>query len=157
MLTIFVLGAYRTFDPGNRDLLLLQGLRDALCSEGWDAFLAIDDRATELLRGTDPHPLPKTRQLAAHADACFFVLTRTGRLAGVVAELTALQLERPRHAGRRVVFVEDGYPMSSILDADQAGVLSIPPIVTVPFETTVELRAAASNYAAILHRYGPLR
>lgn len=157
MLTIFLLGAYRTFDPGDRDLTLLQDLRDLLRQEGWDAFLAIDERATDLIGGIDPHPLPKTRQLAERADACFFVLTGTGRLAGVVAELTTLQLERPQGAGRRIVFVEDGYPMSAILDADQAGVLSTPPVIVVPFDSPAELHRSAANYAALLHRYGTLR
>lgn len=153
---IFLLGAYRSFEPHDRDLRLLRGLRDELRTVGWDAFLAIDDRAVELLGAEDPPPLSKTRRLAARSDACFFVLTGTGRLAGVVAELTSLQIERPERAGRRVVFVEEGYPLSSILDADQEGILAAPRVVTVPFEGVKELHRSAVNYAALIARYGDL-
>lgn len=152
---VFLLGAYRSTVPGRPDLTLLEDLRDHLCSEGLDAFLAIDDRAADLL-GEDPPPLEKTLMLAQVSDLLLFVLTRTSRPEGVVAELATLQSEDPSGAPRRIVFHDSSYEISSVLDPGQKGILGRPPVPVVPFEGRAELLESALDYAHHLWRYGRL-
>lgn len=152
---VFILGAYRSFGSGDPDLRLLGELRDHLRAHDIDAFLALDDRAVEIL-GRDPPPLEKTLRLADVSDLLYFVLTPTSRAEGVVAELATLQGEDPAGAGRRVVFYDVGYELSSVLDPDRRGVLGRPPLPVVPYEGRDELFAAALDLAEHVRRYGRL-
>lgn len=144
---IFILGAYRSLDGTDHDLTILKDLRDHLRDENFDAYLAIDDRALELLDGRDPPPWQKTRDLAKMSHGLFFVLTGSGRLEGVSAEVTTLQLEEPHRADRRVVFHEEGQPLSAVLDPEKEGVLGVPPVTVVTYRDEQHLRSVAVAHA----------
>jgi hypothetical protein len=127
----------------------------ALRAAGHDAFLS-GDRRSRQLAGEGLTPREMTEGLEALCDMAIYVAAREGRGDGWVSELTAMQLKRPEDAHKRVLLIQAGYPLSSILSAAQGGYLATPPVAVVPWSNDRELRQRAVRYASHMSRYGRL-
>jgi hypothetical protein len=155
-LQIFLLGSFGDLTPGGSKARgVLERLRQGLRSLGWDAYIS-GDRPSLELTGSRLPPRRMTEVLEPLAGLSIFVATVEGRPDGWVSELTALQIKNPRGAERRALLVEVGYPLSSILDPEQEGYLSDPPILVFTWKDEQELLAEADVLANFVVRLGRL-
>ena len=155
-LKVFVLGSFRDVRPSRgRSLGVLQRLVGFLRAEGWDAFLSGDARSVELA-GAPLEPRLMTEVLEARCDLALFVGVKAGRGDGWVSELTALQIQNPEGATKRVLLLEAGYPLSALLDPLQQGYLADPPVIIGTWIGEHELRVLANRCAAHAARHGHL-
>lgn len=104
---------------------LLEGLVVSLRVQGADAFLSGDPRSLALAGGR-LSPRRMTEVLEPLADLSVFVGWAQGRADGWVSELTAMQVKHPERAPARLVALEEGYPLTSILDPEIGGYLADP-------------------------------
>lgn len=124
----FRIGGFTDF--GGRSTVskqLLENLVRALRRLGWDAFLSGDPRSVAIA-GARLNPRQMTEVLERTADLSVYVGWAEGRGDGWVSELTAMQLAHPERAPRRLVALEEGYPLASVLDPDKGGYLLEPPV-----------------------------
>ena len=125
---IFVLGGFADIGgAASTSKRLLEHLVAGLNGRGWDAFLSGDARSEELA-GAALTPREMTEALEALADLAIYVGWVQGRGDGWASELTAMQLKHPERAGRRLVALEEGYPLTTILDPHSGGYLADPPV-----------------------------
>jgi len=125
---IFVLGGFTDIgSAASTSKRLLERLVAELVRRGWDAFLSGDPRSVQLARGKLT-PRAMTEVLEGLADLAVYVGWVQGRGDGWVSELTAMQVKHPERAPRRLVALEEGYPLTTILDPGSAGYLSDPPL-----------------------------
>ena len=155
-LNVFVLGSFRDLRPGGTEsLALLRRLVGALRDAGWDAFLSGDARSLEIAGGPLA-PRRMTEVLEQRCDLAIFVGARDGRGDGWVSELTAMQVRNPAGSRRRVLLLEAGYPLTSILDPAQEGYLADPPVMVGLWGDEAELHMMAGECASHFARYGQL-
>jgi len=155
-LRVFVLGSFRDLDPslsGSRQLL--ERVVESLTSIGCDAFLSGDPRSIVLAGGSFP-PRRMTEILEPRADLALYVATAMGRSDGWVSELTAMQIKNPAGSGKRVLLLESGYPLTSILDPLQQGYLCEPYVTIARWTNEVELCNMAKDFAFRTARGGGL-
>jgi hypothetical protein len=125
---IFVLGGFADIGgPASTSKRLLENLVEGLVRGGWDAFLSGDARSLKLA-GSRLTPRQMTETLEALADLAVYVGWSQGRGDGWASELTAMQLKHPERASHRLIALEEGYPLSTILDPDAGGYLADPPV-----------------------------
>lgn len=106
---------------------LLERLVAGLVKRGWDAFLSGDARSVQLAGSRLP-PRAMTEALEPLADVAVYVGWLQGRGDGWVSELTAMQVKHPERAHRRLVALEEGYPLTTVLDPSSSGYLGDPPV-----------------------------
>jgi hypothetical protein len=125
---IFVLGGFADIGgAASTSKRLLEHLVAGLRHGGWDAFLSGDARSAEL-GGAALTPREMTEALEAMADLAVYMGWAQGRGDGWASELTAMQLKHPERAERRLVALEEGYPLTTILDPQSGGYLADPPV-----------------------------
>lgn len=155
-LRVFVLGSFRDLiGPGNRSIAVLRGLVRALRSTGFDAFLSGDRRSLELA-GASLAPRQMTEVLEPLCDLALYVGVLAGRGDGWVSELVAMEIRDPGGANKRVLLLESGYPLSSILDPHQQGYLADHSIMIATWVDESELHDLARDCAFHMARYGRL-
>jgi hypothetical protein len=125
---IFVLGGFADIGgAASTSKRLLEHLVEALVRRGWDAFLSGDARSLELA-GSRLTPRQMTETLEAIADLAVYIGWTQGRGDGWASELTAMQLKHPERASRRLIALEEAYPLTTILDPEAGGYLADPPV-----------------------------
>lgn len=125
---IFVLGGFTDLGgAASTSKKLLERLVAGLVQGGWDAFLSGDPRSLQLT-GSRLTPRQMTESLEGLADLAVYVGWTQGRGEGWASELTAMQLAHPERAGRRLIALEEGYPLTTILDPASGGYLADPPV-----------------------------
>jgi len=153
---VFVLGSFRDLHARRRaSYRRLRRLVLSLRARGFDAFLSGDRRSRELASAS-LRPRQMTEVLEGVSDLAFYVASRDGRGDGWVSELTAMQLQRPDFAHRRLLLVQDRYPLSSILSPEQGGYLATPPVSIAVWTSERELILFAARHASLFRDYGSL-
>ena len=153
---VFVLGSFRDARASRtRSRGVLRRLVEALRAAGCDAFLSGDARSLELA-GHAFAPRPMTDVLEGLCDLALFVGVKAGRGEGWVSEITAMQVLVPERSTRRVVLLETGYPLTSILDPLQQGYLADPPVMIGTWSREAELHDLAIKCATSVARFGRL-
>ncbi len=142
-------------DAGREALGILQRLRGGLRATGFDAYISGDPRSLELA-GTGLRPRRMREVLEPLSDLSIYVATLRGRGDGRVSEITAMQITEPRGSGRRALLIEEGYPLSSILDPSQGGYLADPPITVIYWRGQDQLLAHSIRLANVIARVGRL-
>lgn len=153
-LQVFLLGSFRdTSGGGSRSLGILERLREGLRSKGLDAYISGDARSMKLA-GAGLVPRQMTEVLGPRADLSLYVATLEGRSDGWVSEITAMQIKDPRGGARRALLIEEGYPLSTILDPAEGGYLADPPILVVSWIGEAQLLFHAIRLANLIARFG---
>jgi len=151
---VFVLGSFPDFEgTQGRSRALLGRLADGLNRQGWDAFVSGDRRSVEL-GGGPLSPRRRTEVLERLADLSLYVAALGGRGDGWASEITAMQLLYPEGAERRALLMEQGYPLSAILDPGTLGYLGDPAVFIVAWGDEHELLYTASLLARHVARFG---
>jgi hypothetical protein len=155
-LKVLLLGSFRDCEGGRKEALgTLERLCHGLCSNGFDAFISGDERRLQVA-GPGLQPRQMTELLEPRADLSIYVATLRGRADGWVSEITAMQLSAPRRSERRALLVEEGYPLSSILDPAQGGDLADPPILVLSWRGEAQMLANAIRLGRHVARFGRL-
>lgn len=88
-----------------------------------------------------------TEILEGLCDLAYYVGVKGGRGDGWVSELTAMQIRFPAASEKRVLLLEAGYPLTSILDPKQGGYLTDDAIAIGTWTDEDHLLTMANNCA----------